>query len=87
MSRIKNIKVIQEFTNNNITHGVYTLMFREDSLVFIRNGDSIGVVSYFRNRPANECVSIITDDLKQEFLYLLEQKKQVVCIENELSED
>ena len=68
MSKISEIQTIQEFTNNGTTYGVYSLLFNGEQKTFIRNGDSIGAVSFLFGCTASQCVSEIRDDVKCEFL-------------------
>ena len=70
MGKISNIETIYEFTNEGRTCGVYSVLFNGDKKVFLQNGDSVGVVSHYLGRPSSECVSVIRDDVKQEFLTL-----------------
>jgi len=71
MSRINNVKVVREFTNNEVTYGVYSADFKGDQMIFIRNGDSVGAVQFYLGEPASKCVSIIRDDVKQELFEAL----------------
>ncbi len=74
MSKISKVVTIREFINDGITYGVYSLDFNGEQKIFIRNGDSVGVVSHLFGEPANKCVCIIRDDFKQEFLAALNSK-------------
>ena len=78
MNTISEIKTIQEFTNDSTTCGVYSLLFKGEQKIFIRNGDSIGVVSFLLGRSASQCVSEIRDDIKYDFLaqLFLEQTRK-----------
>ena len=67
MSRISNVKVVKEFISECIAHGVYLLDFNGEQKIFIRNGESVGAVQFYLNEPASKCISIIRDDVKQEF--------------------
>ena len=71
MNRISSVDVVREFTNNGITYGVYSVMFNNKQQIFIRNGDSIGAVSFYWGKPANQCVDEIREDVKKEFLLAL----------------
>jgi hypothetical protein len=68
-SRITDIQIIYEFTNKNTqtTNGAYLLKFKGERQLFIRNDKSIGTVAHYLDRPASECVSIIRNDVKEEF--------------------
>lgn len=68
MNRIKNINTIKEFTNENITYGVYSVIFNGEHKIFIRNGNSIGAVVHYSGEPVSKCVSEIRNDVKEEFL-------------------
>lgn len=68
MDKIQNIDTINEFTNENITYGVYSVMFNGEQKIFIRNGNSIGAVVHRLGEPASKCVSEIRNDVKEEFL-------------------
>lgn len=66
---INSIKVIYEFTNTDTktTNGVYEVYLNNKQHIFIRNDKSVGVVQHYLGRAASDCVSIIRDDVKQEF--------------------
>lgn len=66
MSRISNVNVVREFTNDNVTSGIYSADFKGEQMIFIRNGDSVGAVQFYLGEPATKCISIIRDDVKQE---------------------
>ena len=68
------LETIYEFSNKDTetTNGVYHIELNGKSHYFIRNNDSVGVVCHYLGRPASECVSIIRDDVKQEFFDKLE---------------
>jgi len=68
MNRFSEVQIISEFTKNEITYGVYSAKFKGEQEIFIRNGDSMGVISFLVNEPANKCVHEIRDDVKQELL-------------------
>ncbi len=69
---ISEIKTIREFKHDGLSFGVYLVAVQGEEKVFIRNGDSIGVICHYWEKPANECISLIRDDVKQEFLKALE---------------
>jgi hypothetical protein len=64
------IEVIYEFHNEdtNTTNGVYRVKLNGKPHIFIRNNNSVGVVCHFLGKSASECVGIIRDDIKNEFL-------------------
>ncbi|MCL2556877.1 MAG: hypothetical protein FWE09_00195 [Treponema sp.] len=72
---ISRVETIFEFTNEGMVCGVYSVLFNGEKKVFIRNDKSVGVVSYCLGKPASRCVSEIRDDVKQEFLILMEDDK------------
>ncbi len=72
MKKIGEITVIREFKHGGSTFGVYLVTVQGEEKIFIRNGDSIGVICHYWEKPANECISLIRDDVKQEFLKALE---------------
>ena len=67
---IKILETIYEFHNNDTetTNGVYHVELNGKSHYFIRNNNSVGAICHYLDRPASQCVSIIRDDVKQEFL-------------------
>lgn len=72
MNRVRDIQIINEFSiNSGLTYGIYSLMFKDERKVFIKNGDSIGVISHLLGEPASKCVNEIREDVKQEFLECL----------------
>ncbi|MFA5299284.1 MAG: hypothetical protein WC389_13930 [Lutibacter sp.] len=79
--RITDIQVIYEFTNKDsqATYGVYLLKFKGERHLFIRNGESVGTVAHYSDRPASECVSIIKNDVKEEFFAELKKMNEVKC--------
>jgi hypothetical protein len=68
-SRITDIRILYEFTNKDTQSkcGTYLLNFNGERYLFIRNGESIGIVCHYLGRPASECVSIIRNDVKDKF--------------------
>ena len=68
MGRFSEVQIISEFTNNGITYGVYSAKFNGEQEIFIRNGESIGLISHLFNEPASKCVHEIRDDVKRELL-------------------
>jgi hypothetical protein len=71
MSKISKVEKIQEFKNNEIVYGVYSVVFNDKECVFIRNGDSVGAVSFLFGESASKCVHEIRNDVKQELFNLL----------------
>ena len=65
---ITNVIILQFFRNNNVPHGVYTATIGGNLKVFVQNGDSVGVVAYYQDEPADKCISIVTDAIKAELL-------------------
>jgi hypothetical protein len=64
-------QIVYEFHDNEFdtTSGVYFIKLNKDkNYIFIRNNDSIGAVCHYLGKPASECVSIIRNDVKEEFL-------------------
>jgi hypothetical protein len=79
MNNISNIQTIQEFSNEGVVHGVYSLLFNGEQKTFVRNGDSIGAVTFYLGSHASQCVSEIRDDVKYEFLsqlFLAQTRKE-----------
>lgn len=68
MSKISGINTIREFKNEDLFYGVYSLTFNGKQEVFIRNGDSVGIVIHYLGETASKCVSEIRDDVRQDFL-------------------
>jgi hypothetical protein len=68
-ARITDIQIIYEFTSKDTqtTNGVYFLKFNSGRIIFIRNNDSVGAVQHYWGRQASQCVSLIKDDVKEEF--------------------
>ena len=71
MSKINGVAKIYEFTNDGNTYGCYIVMFNGATKLFVRNGDSIGVVTHPYNEPATKCVGVVRDDVAEEFLAML----------------
>ena len=63
-------QVIYEFHNNDTstTNGVYCVKLNGKPHIFIRNNESVGTVCHYLGKSASECVNIIRDDVKQDFL-------------------
>jgi len=72
-NKITEVSTLQEFTNDDITYGSYLVKFNGEFKVFIRNGNSVGVVVYYKNEPASKCVSEIRDDVKEELFTFLQK--------------
>jgi hypothetical protein len=75
MSKIERVVKIREFINNEIIYGVYDVYFKGEQKIFIRNGDSVGTVSFLWGKTASECVLEIRSDVKKEFLEFLNEAK------------
>jgi hypothetical protein len=74
--KIENIKIIHEFTRGRFLAGTYSLLYNGEPYVFIRNGDSIGAVFHWIDKPASECVEDVREETKDLFLKELEKAKQ-----------
>lgn len=76
--RIKDIQIIYEFTNKDsqATYGVYLLKFKGERHLFIRNGESVGTVQHLLGEPASKCVSLIRNDVKEEFFAELNKMRE-----------
>lgn len=67
---MKILQTIYEFHNLqcNTKCGLYHVELASGSKhYFIRNNESVGTITHYLDRPVSECVSIIRDDVKQEF--------------------
>lgn len=79
MLEINKIDIIKQFTtkDDGVVCGVYKVETNgRDGVkeeVFIQHGDSIGVVTFCVDKPASECISIIRNDVKKEFLKVLDR--------------
>jgi hypothetical protein len=73
MSKISDVTVIREFNNEDRVCGVYSVIFNGKQEIFIRNGNSIGVVQHYLGEPASKCVGEIRDGVKVEFLNRLKK--------------
>lgn len=72
-NKITAVSTLQEFTNEDITYGSYLVKFNGEFKVFIRNGNSVGVVVYYKNEPASKCVSEIRDDVREDLFAFLQK--------------
>lgn len=77
MSKISNINVIREFKNEERVCGVYSVIFNGNQEIFIRNGNSIGAVKHYLGESAGKCVSEIRDDVKRDFLAVLNRERKL----------
>ncbi|MDD4402898.1 MAG: hypothetical protein PHI24_13890 [Desulfitobacteriaceae bacterium] len=68
MGNINSVKVIKETSDDS---GIYLVDFNGELKVFVKNGDSVGVIT------CNKCVAIIRDNVKEEFLNKLTELKEV----------
>jgi hypothetical protein len=73
MAKIENIKIIHEFTNGSFTGGTYSVLYNGEPYVFIRNGDSVGAVFHWIDKPASECIEDVREETKKLFLQELEK--------------
>ena len=73
MSRFSEVKVIREFINSGITYGIYSANFNGEQSIFIRNDNSVGVVTFLKGEPSSKCISTIRDDVKQELFSTLKE--------------
>lgn len=62
------IKTIKEFDADGVVYGVYDVEFKGRNQIFIRNGNSIGVITFCLGERADKCVSIVRDDVAKEFI-------------------
>jgi len=78
MNKIKDISDIYEWHNTELNHscGLYKVVLLESgkAYYFIKNAGSVGAICHYLDRPADECVSIIRNDVKQEFLDWLDNR-------------
>ena len=65
---IDNIKTINEFNNDGVVYGIYEVEFKGKKETFVRNGNSIGVITFYLGGRVDECVSIVRGDVAEEFL-------------------
>lgn len=49
MGNFDNLEIIEEFTSDDRVYGVYVVNFKNKRKIFVRNNNSIGVVSYYKN--------------------------------------
>ncbi len=71
---MKILQTIYEFRNKatNTDCGLYHVELNSGAKHYLlRNDDSVGAVCHYLGRPASECVSIIRENVKQDFLSLL----------------
>ena len=74
MNRFSDVKIVEEFENNGTKYGIYWANFKNKHYLFIRNGNSVGVVTHIFGKKANDCVSIIRDDVCKELFEILTSK-------------
>jgi len=75
MGSFKNLIIVREFKSMGKFCGVYSIKFRGDDEVFIRNGKFLGVVAFLYGAQASKCVLPVRDDVQKEFLEYLEQSR------------
>jgi hypothetical protein len=76
---MKILAVIYEFHNKDYetTCGLYHVELDSgDKCYLLRNNESVGTIAHYFSRPANECVSIIRNDVKQQFFNLLKVERK-----------
>jgi hypothetical protein len=80
---IKVLDTVYEFHNKDTdtTNGLYHIELNGKPHYFIRNNNSVGAICHYLGRPASECVSIIRDDVKQEFLNILQHVAQSLGVD------
>lgn len=74
---MKILQTIYEFHNADYdtTCGLYHVELSSGTKhYFLRNNKSVGTISHILDRPASECVSIIRDDVKEEFFRKLKNE-------------
>jgi hypothetical protein len=74
---MKILQTIYEFNNKQFDTkcGLYHVELDSGSKhYFIRNNESVGTITHYLDRPASECVSIIRNDVKQEFFDMLNKE-------------
>lgn len=77
--RITDINILKESfaTLNGQANGIYWVKFNNEHKLFIKNGESIGVVCHYLGESAMTCVSPIRKDVKEEFLKELKELKNI----------
>lgn len=81
MNRFGEINVLEEFKNTNgEVYGIYWVDFKGKKKLFVRNGDSVSVVSVVARmlgEPSDKALYTIRDDVKTELFKKLEEGKDV----------
>ena len=76
MNNITEITTIKEFTNDGIIYGVYSVVLNDTQEIFIRNGNSVGAITFFIGEPVTKCMSLIKQDAKEEFFRKLKEVRR-----------
>lgn len=71
MMTIDKVIKIQEFMNDGVIYGAYSVTSNNKQYIFIRNNNSIGVINFYLGEPVTKCISEIRDDVRDSFLALL----------------
>jgi len=79
MSDFSNLVIVRDFVskNNGIPYGVYSVDYKDENYILVRNNDSLGVVQFVYGKPATECIHTARDDWKQKFFDYLESQRGV----------
>jgi len=75
---MKILDVVYEFHNKDTDSrcGLYHVELDSGTKHYLlRNNDSVGAITHFLGEPASKCISIIRDDVKQEFFRKLGEDK------------
>ena len=76
MNNITEITIIKEFTNDGIIYGVYSAIINGVQEIFVRNGNSVGMITFFIGEPVTKCTSLIKKDAKEEFFRKLKEVRR-----------
>jgi len=72
MVKITDLEIVQEFTNDLVTYGLYYCKFNGDNRLFTRNGDKFKALIHWHNRDE---LCDIRDEVVNELLYEIENAK------------
>jgi hypothetical protein len=75
MNRISKIITVNEFTFNKLLYGVYSVIVNGKQEIFVKSGNSIGIIHFSIEGDADKCILPAYDDIKKKFFNYIKKGK------------
>jgi len=76
MNRISKVITVNEITFNKLVYGVYSVIVNGRQEIFVKSGNSVGIIHFSIEGNADKCVLPACDDIKKNFLTILKREKE-----------